>query len=79
MAFGKQWRQLDHMLTICTSLQTTTPTRHHSLTGALPDAQLSMPECSILKFSEVSLHMCKEMIYFINITIIKLISMFALQ
>jgi len=31
-----------------------------------------MPECSILKFSEVSLHMYKEMIYFINITIIKI-------
>ena len=31
-----------------------------------------MPECSILKFSEVSLHMCKEIIYFINITIIEI-------
>ena len=31
-----------------------------------------MPECSVLKFSEVSLHMCKEIIYFINITIIEI-------
>jgi len=31
-----------------------------------------MPEWSILKFSEVSLHMYKEMIYFINTTIIKI-------
>jgi len=31
-----------------------------------------MPECSVLKFCEVSLHMCKEMIYFINITTIKI-------
>ena len=26
-----QWHQLDHMQTICTSLQTTTPTPHHSV------------------------------------------------
>jgi len=26
-----QWHQLDHMQTICTSLQTTTPTPHHSI------------------------------------------------
>jgi len=31
-----------------------------------------MPECSILKFSEVSLHMYKEMIYYINTTITKI-------
>ena len=39
---------------------------------------LSMPEWSILKFSEVSLHMYKKMIRFINTTIIKLKSMYAL-
>jgi len=33
---------------------------------------VSMPECSILKFSEVSLHMYKEMIYYINTTITKI-------
>jgi len=28
---GWQWHQLDYMQTICTSLQTTTPTPHHSI------------------------------------------------
>jgi len=42
---GWQWHQLDHMQTICTSLQTdnqTTPTPHHSVvyrSDALPVAQ----------------------------------------
>jgi len=31
-----------------------------------------MPECSILEFSEVSLHTFKQMLYFINITTIKI-------
>jgi len=31
-----------------------------------------MPECSVLEFSEVSLHMCKEIMYFVNITIIEI-------
>jgi len=32
MGFGMQWHQLDHMQTICTSLQTdNTPTPHHSI------------------------------------------------
>ena len=44
---GRQWHQLDHMQTICTSLQTdnhtntSTPTPHHSI-SALPYAKTSV-------------------------------------
>ena len=47
---GWQWHQLDHMQTICTSLQTdnhNTPTPHHSVvyrSDALPDAQATVSE-----------------------------------
>jgi len=40
---GRRWRQLDHVQTICTSLQTDNHTNTSSLNfygpGALPDAQ----------------------------------------
>ena len=29
MGFGMQWHQLDHIQTICTSLQTDNHTKHH--------------------------------------------------
>ena len=41
--WGQQWHQLDHMQTICTSLQTdnhtNTPSLNFYRTDALPDAQ----------------------------------------
>ena len=43
---GRQWHQLDHMQTICTSLQTDNHTNTSSLNfyrpDALPDAQLTV-------------------------------------
>jgi len=43
MGFGMQWHQLDHMQTICTSLQTDNHTNTSSLNfytpGALRDTQ----------------------------------------
>jgi len=43
---GMQWRQLDHMQTVCTSLQTDNHTNTSSLhfyrPDALPDAQPTM-------------------------------------
>ena len=43
MGFGMEWHQLDHMQTICTSLQTDNHTNTSSLNvyrpDALPDAQ----------------------------------------
>jgi len=49
MGFGMQWHQLDHVLTICTSRQITTPTPHHSIfTGQMlflaPNQQYQSPE-----------------------------------
>ena len=45
MGFGMQWHQLDHMQTICTSLQTDNHTNNPSLDfyrlDALPDTQLT--------------------------------------
>ena len=38
MGFGIQWHQLDHMKTICTSLQTDNHTNTSSLNFYRPDA-----------------------------------------
>jgi len=47
-SFGMQWHQLDHMQTICTSLQTDNHTNTSSLNfyrlDALPDAQPTVSE-----------------------------------
>jgi len=46
--WGWQWHQLDHMQTICTSLQTENHTNTSSLNfyrpDALPDAQPTVPK-----------------------------------
>ena len=38
MGFGMQWHQLDHMQTVCTSLQTDNLTNTSSLSFCRPDA-----------------------------------------
>ena len=51
MGFGMQWHQLDHMQTICTSLQTDNHTNTSSLNvyrpDALPDAQKANQQSTI--------------------------------
>jgi len=49
-----QWHQLDHMQTICTSLQTTTPTPHHSIFVGrmlflMPNQQCQSNEIKLVK------------------------------